>query len=170
MLYASRRGWAVSSGGKRRGIDQLRGCERASGGRERPPLSLMRGRESDGQPMAGWRDGELVYTDKHLVIRHTIPGNGLSLTGSIDLFNVDSVIEALASQLEGQGDLHLDLSQVEFCDVSGIRAVVSAAEKLDGDRSLVLHGLPPLLRKVMTVVGWGELPRLSVCKCGGDQA
>jgi anti-anti-sigma regulatory factor len=103
-----------------------------------------------------------MYADKQLVIRHTEAPNGLSFTGVIDLFNVDSVAESLNSALDGEGDLHIDVSRLEFCDVSGIRALVSAAESVGGRRRLVLHGLPPQLRTVMTVVGWTDLPGLVI--------
>jgi anti-anti-sigma factor len=133
-------------------------------------MSLIRGGADGGQqqPMAGWLEGDPMYADKQLVIRHTIPPNGLSFSGVLDIFNADSVASSLSSQMQGEGDLHIDLSNVEFCDVSGIRALVSAAEAAGGGRRMVLHGLPPLLQKVMTLVGWGELPTLDLCDCGKD--
>jgi anti-anti-sigma factor len=134
-------------------------------------MSLIRGGVDGGQqqPMAGWLEGDPMYADKQLVIRHTIPPNGLSFSGVLDIFNADSVASSLSDQLHGQGDLHIDLSNVEFCDVSGIRALVTAAETAGDGRRLVLHGLPPLLQKVMTLVGWGELPTLALCDCGTEQ-
>ena len=119
--------------------------------------------------MAGWIEGEPMYEDKQLVIRHTVPPNGLSFSGVVDLFNADAIARSLATELERHGDLHIDLSQVEFCDVSGIRALVSAAESANGTGRLVLHGLPPLLQRVMTVVGWGQLPGLELCDCGSQE-
>ena len=119
--------------------------------------------------MAGWGEGDPVYEDKQLVIRHTIPANGLSLSGVIDIFNADSVLESLKSQIDGHGDLHLELSRVQFCDVSGIRAIVSASESAGRGRRIVLHGLPPLLQRVMTLVGWAELPGLALCDCGVER-
>lgn len=133
-------------------------------------MSLIKGSASgEQQPMAGWLEGEPMYSDKQLVIRHTIPDNGLVFSGVVDLFNADSVASSLAEALDGNGDLHIDLSKVEFCDVSGIRALVSAAEGGNGTRRLVLHGLPPLLQRVMTLVGWGQLPTLVLCNCGAEQ-
>jgi anti-anti-sigma regulatory factor len=129
-------------------------------------MSLLRGPAAGEQPMAGWMEGERMYADKQLVIRHTIPTNGLSFAGIIDVNNADAVAAALRTQLTGNGDLHLELSRVEFWDVSGIRALVAAAEGANGRRRFVLHGLAPLLRKVMTLVGWAELPGLSICNCG----
>lgn len=131
-------------------------------------MSQIRGVADGDKPMAGWLEGEPMYTDKQLVIRHTVPRNGLSFSGVVDVHNADSVASALSGQLNGHGDLHIDLSQVEFCDVSGIRALVSAAHGSNGRRRLVVHGLPPLLQRVMTLVGWGQLPGLELCDCGGE--
>jgi len=72
-----------------------------------------------------------MYADKQLVIRRTEEPGGLSFTGSIDLFNVESVARSLNTALGGEGDLHVDVSQLEFCDVSGIRAFVTAAENVE---------------------------------------
>ena len=110
--------------------------------------------------MAERVEDDLVYVDKQLVIRRT--SSGLSVTGVIDHYNVDSFARSLNSSLDGEGDLNVDLSELEFCDVSGIRALVRAAECLNDGRRMVLHGLPPQLRTVMTVVGWTDLPGLVI--------
>ena len=131
-------------------------------------MSLLRAAASGEQPMAGWLEGESMYADRQLVIRHTIPTNGLSFAGTIDVMNADQVAAALILQLgEGQ-PLHLDLSRVEFSDVSGIRAFVLAAESASERTRIVLHGLPALLQRVMTVVGWADLPGLEICSCGAE--
>jgi anti-anti-sigma factor len=132
-------------------------------------MSVIRGRtDGEQQPMAGWREGEPMYSDKQLVIRHTVPPNGLTFAGVLDMFNADAVAGSVATLLDGEDDLHLDLSNVEFCDVSGIRALVSVAESASGRRRLVMHGLPPALHRVMMLVGWGELPSLALCDCGTE--
>ena len=107
-------------------------------------------------------DDGILYADKQLLIRRTTAPDGLRITGVIDAFNVDSFARSLDSSLAGEGDLHVDLSRLEFSDVSGIRALVAAAERLDGRRRLVLEGLAPQLQTVMTVVGWAELPSLVI--------
>jgi anti-anti-sigma factor len=107
-------------------------------------------------------DEDPLYADKQLVIRRTSTPEGLRITGAIDLYNVDSFAQTLTASLAGEGDLHIDLSRLEFCDVSGIRALVSAAERLAGRRRLVLYGLAPQLRTVMKVVGWADLPSLVI--------
>ena len=132
---------------------------------EKGTMSLLKGAASGEQPMAGWLEGEPMYTDRQLVIRHTVPTNGLSFAGTIDVMNADQVASALISQLDQGLPLHLELSRVEFSDVSGIRAFVLAAECADARNRIVLHGLPSLLQRVITVVGWADLPGLEICSC-----
>ena len=112
--------------------------------------------------MAERAQADLVYADKQLIIRQTWQPPGLAISGAIDLFNVDAFARSLNASLDGEGDLHIDLSQLEFCDVSGIRTFAAVAERVSGRRRLVLHGLPPQLQMVMTVVGWTDLPGLVI--------
>ena len=65
----------------------------------------------------------------------------------------------------GDHDLHLDVSGLIFCDVSGIRSFVEVAENRKGGQ-LMLHGIPELLQTVMRVTGWADLPNLLICNCG----
>jgi len=60
------------------------------------------------------------------------------------------------------GDLHVDLSLLEFVDVAGIRRIVKVADSAPSASRLVLHGLPTAILKVMTVVGWADHPKLVV--------
>ena len=110
------------------------------------------------------RAEDFVYIDKQLVIRHT--PSGLSISGVIDNYNVDTFSRSLSALLAGKGDVKVDLSELEFCDVSGIRALVRAAERLVDGRRLVLHGLPQQLRTVMTLVGWTDMPGLVIDEVG----
>jgi anti-anti-sigma factor len=113
------------------------------------------------------RAEDFVYIDKQLVIMRT-PG-GLSISGVIDNYNVDSFFRSLNASLGREGDVNVDLSELEFCDVSGIRALVRAAECLDSGRRLVLHGLPQQLRTVIKLVGWTDLPGLVIGELGADE-
>jgi anti-anti-sigma factor len=91
---------------------------------------------------------------------------GVKLTGEIDASNVHLMRQALLEHIEVGRPLHLDLSELLFCDVSGIRALVSYAQAQKGDRHVILHGLPGRIEKVMDVLGWSELPGLEFCRCG----
>ena len=95
----------------------------------------------------------------------TVSPLGLKLTGEIDATSAHLVERALHEHAPAIGLLHVDLSGLSFCDVAGIRALVSYAQELDGDRRLALHGMPAQIEKVMNVMGWAELPGLEFCAC-----
>lgn len=101
-----------------------------------------------------------VYHDGLLRITRTLEPPGLAFAGDIDASNADQVAWSVSTALARGGDVRLDLSRLEFCDIGGLRAIVAAAAALDGGRRLVLHGTPPHLLQVMRVVGWDEITGL----------
>jgi len=109
--------------------------------------------------------GRIVYADKNLVVTRTEEPSGLCFAGEIDVTNSHAVAESLGNASVGDADVHLDLSGLSFCDISGIRSLVDAAESRQTGR-LMLHGLPVLLQTVMNVTGWSNLPNLQICDCG----
>ncbi len=108
--------------------------------------------------------GGTVYADKQLVVTRTPDPIGLRFSGEIDINNCGAVARCLSGISAEAVDVHLDLSSLIFCDISGIRAFVEAAEQREKGR-LRLHGLPELLQTVMRVTGWADLPNLDVCDC-----
>ena len=86
----------------------------------------------------------------------------LRISGEIDAWNVEAVREALQAAHGAGGDLHIDVSQLLFCDVTGIRAIAATAINLEAGRRVVLHGLDPQLQKVFGVIGWGGIPGLVI--------
>jgi len=106
-----------------------------------------------------------VYADKQLVVTRTLEPHGLVFSGEIDVTNCHAVAECLRPTFVGS-DLHLDLTGLIFCDISGIRAFVDAAAQRS-DRRLLMHGLPEALQTVMKVTGWSDLPSLVLCNCTG---
>jgi anti-anti-sigma factor len=109
-----------------------------------------------------------LYADKQLMVACTGSPPTISFAGEIDASNSHSVSSSIATAMTPGNDLHVDVSQVMFCDISGIRAFVSVAEGLPAGRRLLLHGMPAALENVMRVVGWNRLPALLVCECGSD--
>jgi len=108
--------------------------------------------------------GGTLFADKQLVVTRTLDPNGMRFSGEIDINNcgvVGTCLKAIAAQ---EGDVHLDVTGLIFCDISGIRGFVEAAEHREKGR-LLLHGLPVLLQTVMKVTGWADLPNLVVCDC-----
>src|ERR1700730_9003336 len=60
----------------------------------------------------------------------------LRISGEIDAWNVGAIREALQATLFEQGDIHVDVSHLLFCDVTGIRAIVATASHLADGRRL----------------------------------
>jgi ABC-type transporter Mla MlaB component len=129
------------------------------------------------RPSAAVMQGDHVYADKQLVIARTALPDVLSIMGAIDYFNAANMARALEAELESatdrgdmgdptpttaEGRLHIDLSGLEFVDTCGIRALIEVTKSGGGRRVLVIHGLAPLFRRVIEVVGWGELPGLVI--------
>jgi anti-anti-sigma factor len=112
---------------------------------------------------------DTVYADKQLVVSRTPDPAGLRFSGEIDITNREAVGRCVGPYPAGGGDVHLDVTELIFCDISGIRAFVEAAETPRQGR-LLLHGLPELLQTVMRVTGWADLPNLMICHCAGRPA
>ena len=106
-----------------------------------------------------------VYADKQLVVLRTTSPNGLSFAGEIDASNSHAVSDALTSAQVPDRDIHVNVAGLVFCDISGIRAFVTAAESLPKGRRMLLHGMPAQLETVIKAVGWNRIPALVVCKC-----
>ena len=106
-------------------------------------------------------DGDTVFADKQLVVTRTREPVGLCFAGEIDVNNRGAVASCLSATEGREDDVHLDVTSLIFCDISGIRAFVEAAEHRRKGR-LVLIGLPDLLQTVMRVTGWSDLPNLVV--------
>ena len=90
----------------------------------------------------------------------------LVLAGEIDEFSYPDLTASLAHAAGAcSGDLHIDLGAVEYCDIAGLRAIVCAAgapgEARSG-RRVVLHSVPPQLRKVLCILGWDALPAVVI--------
>ena len=109
--------------------------------------------------------GAYSHAPRTLAVERTEQPRGLRLAGEVDVSNVALVEQALDENRSLDDSLHLDLTELLFCDVSGIRAIVSFAQGLERDRRVLLHGLPARIEKVMNLVGWSELAGLEFCSC-----
>jgi anti-anti-sigma regulatory factor len=84
---------------------------------------------------------------------------GLAIGGDVDEDTYAALLEMLGEVAQGRGEVHVDLSAVEFCDLAGLRAIVRLAV---GGRTVVLHGLAPQLRTVLGIMGWDGTPGLVI--------
>jgi ABC-type transporter Mla MlaB component len=87
---------------------------------------------------------------------------GLIIAGEIDEAGYPLLLQSLAV-LDPQGEAHVDLGGVEFCDLAGLRAIVCVGrpdEDASPGRHVCLHAVPPQLLKVLRILGWDETPGL----------
>lgn len=105
----------------------------------------------------------------HGPVRAAADGNPVPLfvvSGEIDESTDRGLIQGLRAATSGYREIHLDLAQVTFCDVAGLRGLVSLADPgasgSAGGRRLVLHNLPANLRTLMAILGWDQAPEISL--------
>ncbi|MET9700768.1 MEDS domain-containing protein [Streptomyces sp. NPDC006529] len=90
----------------------------------------------------------------------------LRVVGTVDYRTTDALREALESASAWSGDVWVDMSELEFIDLAGVRALAHAADRLEAGRRLHVVDLAPLLCQVISVVGWDDIPSLSVSARG----
>ena len=113
--------------------------------------------------------------DSPLRARFTQPPPVLHLAGDIDEWTYRTLTEVLAAAAAAGWDrIQVDLAGVGYCDVAGLRAIMSLAAG-PGDRGgkngeaavgqIVLAHLPPPLRSVLRILGWDTCPGVIVEDC-----
>lgn len=113
-----------------------------------------------------WRDRPVtqapIFETETLRISRTFNPDGLRFDGDIDASNVGAVGEALATRTPRGGDLHIDLSGLVFCDLGGLRAIMRVAHQQAPGQRVVLQDLPAHLARAMRIVGWADLPNVTM--------
>ncbi|GAA1807847.1 hypothetical protein GCM10009835_28590 [Planosporangium flavigriseum] len=102
-----------------------------------------------------------LHDDRRLRIVPTYAPRGLRIVGTVDVMTVGALTTTLrlATRWPDQ-NIHLNLSELEFIDVAGVRAIVRIAAGLEPGRSLIVEQLALGLRKVFEVIGWDRTPGL----------
>jgi anti-anti-sigma factor len=88
-----------------------------------------------------------------LDIKETEEPRAYRLIGELDISNVESLAAVLERDVQGEGDVTLDLSELTFIDSSGIRALLRAMGRLDGSGKLVLLSPTASVRHVFSLMG-----------------
>jgi anti-anti-sigma regulatory factor len=102
-----------------------------------------------------------LHDDHRLRITPTFEPRGLRVAGAVDLTTSGALASTLRLATNWPGtDLHIDLSELEFIDVAGVRTIVRAAATLGPGRHLIVERLAPSLRRVFGLVGWDRAPGL----------
>jgi ABC-type transporter Mla MlaB component len=101
--------------------------------------------------------------DEVLRIRKVSDRPGLVIAGEVDESGYPVLVQCLAA-LGTHDEVHIDLGGVEFCDLAGLRAIVSVGrpdEDASPGRHVCLHAVPPRLRKILDILGWEDAPGLA---------
>lgn len=101
-----------------------------------------------------------LHEDEALRLTPMFDPPGLRVAGTIDLATSPALAAALQEYAVRQaGDVYVDMSDLAFIDVSGLRVLVETAADLATRRLHVLN-LAPGLRRVVRLVGWDTAPGL----------
>jgi ABC-type transporter Mla MlaB component len=103
-----------------------------------------------------------LYDDPALRITPTYRPRGMRVVGTVDRTTCDGLAAALRRWAASEpGDIHLDMSGLQFIDIAGLRALVNVARDLER-RTLHLDNLAPMLSTVVGLAGWADTPGLAL--------
>jgi hypothetical protein len=115
---------------------------------------------------------QLVHDDGALQIWRAVKPPGLILAGEIDEASYPALVGQLARLSLDGPEVHVTMADVVYCDLAGLRALVSLGAPPDGNdgpppapsRRLILHELPVHLEAVLHIVGWDITPGLVIIR------
>jgi anti-anti-sigma regulatory factor len=99
------------------------------------------------------------------VLRITCIGSpaSLAIAGDIDGYTYAALLDTLH-------EIHINLADVDYCDLAGLRAIILlAAGSANPDRGgarLVLHEVPGQLKTILQILGWDTTPGLVIDEPG----
>lgn len=84
---------------------------------------------------------------------------GVRVTGEINVLTraqwvsaLDRVTATATTGTAGDGDVHLELSELSFVDAGGAAALAACAQRLGEGRRMVLHDPPPALNRILEIL------------------
>ncbi|MDQ7810828.1 MEDS domain-containing protein [Amycolatopsis sp. A133] len=107
---------------------------------------------------------EPLYVDTVLRLARTLQNGRLTLRviGVVDHRTTGALASALETVSTWPGDVRVDMTQLEFIDLAGMRALAQAAGRLGNGQRMHVANLAELLCRVISVVGWDDEPALVV--------
>jgi ABC-type transporter Mla MlaB component len=87
------------------------------------------------------------------------------IAGELDASNYLGLVSALDDLVDREGDVHVNLAELTYCDVAGLRAILRLAgigrngEGHTG-RCLFLDDVPQNLTRLLQILGWDSTPGL----------
>ncbi len=87
---------------------------------------------------------------------------GLRLVGELDRSNVAELSAALDTAFRDEHEFHLDLTALHYADVAAVRLLARIASGLHRGRRFVLRSPAPVVRTILRIYQWDQLPALRV--------
>jgi ABC-type transporter Mla MlaB component len=87
------------------------------------------------------------------------------IAGEIDESSYLGLVSTLDDLVDREGDVHVNLAELAYCDVAGLRAILQLAGtggcgEGHGGRCLFLDDVPRHLTMVLQILGWDSIPGL----------
>jgi anti-anti-sigma factor len=96
------------------------------------------------------------------------PLRGFRLVGELDMGSARDLTDALTA-LSGDGDVRLELSELEFIDSSGLHAIAQYAGSLDGGgEHLILANPSAMTARVFEIAEFAKHPRIVIEVTSGE--
>ena len=127
------------------------------------PRSLSPDRTLPAEAAAVWAEAVAPHASQSpLRITFTHPPATLRICGIIDESTHGLLTRALSRAAQTPDhDLLIDMSQAEFCDLGGWRAIMSAATR-PAAPMVTLTGVPAQTRTIIGILGWDGAPGVRV--------
>ncbi|MEV4172755.1 STAS domain-containing protein [Nonomuraea sp. NPDC049709] len=91
----------------------------------------------------------------HASINPVVEPHGLRISGELDRDTAPLLGRALAWAVQADtADIHLDLGEVTFIDIGAVRLIARTATELPAPRRLIADPIPPMMRKLLHLLGW----------------
>ena len=83
----------------------------------------------------------------------------MKLKGEIDIYTAAEFKKQLNTAIdEGRGDLHLDCSELQYMDSTGLGVLIGALKRMkEQDRNIYLANLKPNVRKLFSITGLDKI-------------
>ena len=89
------------------------------------------------------------------------------IAGEVDEARHLALVSTLEDLVDTEGDVHVNLAELAYCDLPGLRAILRLAgtgreDQDHNGRSLFLDDIPPPLAAVLRILGWDSTPGLII--------
>ncbi|MEV1175803.1 STAS domain-containing protein [Nonomuraea sp. NPDC049784] len=126
------------------------------------PAQRVHDRLTRGPALSARRSQHEHYGhDRHSHIQHgpasahhaARRSRGLRIEGELDRSTLPALTGVLTS-MAGRGSFCVDLGGLPFCDVGGLRSLVTATADMRGGHVLTLRSPSPQVRRLLILTGW----------------